>query len=74
MSNTKAANPWTWDLRVRERNLRAGTVDVKEQEKYLSSLPDVADQATPFSIDPPNFEATAAPDADDDDNDDDDEE
>jgi hypothetical protein len=56
MTNTKPANPWTWDLRVRDRNLRAGTVEAKDVEKYLGGLPDLAENATPFTVDPPNFD------------------
>ncbi len=43
--NTKTINPWDWDVRVRERNLRRGIIDEKEIEKHLSQLPDVAEQA-----------------------------
>ncbi|MBS2018916.1 MAG: hypothetical protein JST00_38970 [Deltaproteobacteria bacterium] len=45
---TQKTNPWTFDVRVRERNLRAGSVTEKEIEKYVASLPDLADQAEPF--------------------------
>jgi hypothetical protein len=44
-SNTKTINPWEWDVRVRERNLRKGTFDEKDVEKYLAQLPDLGDQA-----------------------------
>jgi hypothetical protein len=40
--NTKTINPWDWDVRVRERNLRKGILDEKDVEKHLSQLPDVA--------------------------------
>ena len=35
----------SWDIRVRERNVRKGIFDEKEIEKHLAALPDVADQA-----------------------------
>ena len=33
---TQKTNPWTFDVRVRDRNLKAGTVTDKDVEKYLS--------------------------------------
>ena len=44
-SNTKNINPWEWDVRVRERNVRKGVFDDKDIEKHLQQLPDVSDQA-----------------------------
>jgi hypothetical protein len=41
---TQKTNPWTFDVRVRERNLKAGSLTEKDVEKYLSSLPDNAAQ------------------------------
>ncbi|MGA8892893.1 MAG: hypothetical protein WB493_15125 [Anaeromyxobacteraceae bacterium] len=35
------------DQRVVRRNVRKGLVDEKDYERYLKSLPDVADQAVP---------------------------
>ena len=35
------------DKRVAHRYLRKGIVDEKDYEKYLKSLPDLADQAMP---------------------------
>lgn len=49
----KNVNPWTFDTRVRERNLKSGALTDKDLEKYLSSLPDLAEQAEPFSIPQP---------------------
>lgn len=46
---TQKTNPWTFDVRVRERNLKAGSLTEKDVEKYLSTLPDNADQAEPFA-------------------------
>ena len=42
---TQKTNPWTFDVRVRDRNLKAGTVTDKDVEKYLVGLPDLADQS-----------------------------
>lgn len=58
-------NPWDWDLRVRERNLRAGLLQEKDVEKALSGLPDLEAQTEPFSL------AQPALDGDDEDDDDD---
>ncbi len=49
-SNTKNINPWEWDVRVRERNVRRGILDEKDIEKHLSQLPDAADQAESVGI------------------------
>jgi hypothetical protein len=49
-SNTKSINPWEWDVRVRERNLRKGILDEKDVEKHIAQLPDAADQAESIGI------------------------
>ena len=41
---------WTFDVRVRERNLNAGILTEGDLEKYYASLPDLADQVQPFGI------------------------
>ena len=46
--NTTKTNAWEWDVRVRERNLRKGTLEEKDVEKHLAALPDVAEQAEPL--------------------------
>jgi hypothetical protein len=51
--NTKTINPWEWDVRVRERNLRKGVFDEKDVEKHVSQLPDVGDQAEPIPVPQP---------------------
>jgi hypothetical protein len=48
--STKTINPWEWDVRVRERNLRKGVLDEKDVEKHLGQLPDVADQAEAIGV------------------------
>jgi hypothetical protein len=50
---TQKTNPWTFDVRVRERNLKAGTVTDKDVEKYLATLPDLADQSESFGTSQP---------------------
>jgi hypothetical protein len=49
----KSDSPWKFDVRVRERNLKAGTITEKDVEKYASQLPDLADQAEPFAVHQP---------------------
>jgi hypothetical protein len=43
--NPKPINPWEWDVRVRERNLRKGILDEKDIERHLAQLADVGEQA-----------------------------
>jgi hypothetical protein len=49
-SPPKTINPWEWDVRVRERNIRKGIFEEKDVEKHLAQLPDVADQAESISL------------------------
>jgi hypothetical protein len=44
-TTTKTINPWEWDIRVRERNLRKGIFDEKDVEKHIAGLVDVSEQA-----------------------------
>jgi hypothetical protein len=69
---TTKLNAWDWDLRVRERNLKAGVLTDKDVEKYLSQVTDTADQSEPFgtpqpALDPPEELVTAGADEDDED-------
>lgn len=50
MTQKTNQNPWTMDVRVRERNLKSGALTDKDLEKHLAALPDVADQSEPFNI------------------------
>jgi hypothetical protein len=50
MTQKTNQNPWTMDVRVRERNLKSGALTDKDVDKHLAALPDVADQAEPFGI------------------------
>ncbi len=57
MTQKNPQNPWLLDVRVRERNLKAGVLTEKDLEKHLSALPDLADQAEPFGTAQPALEA-----------------
>ena len=45
MSQTKAINAWDWDIRVRERNLKNGTLNEKDVENSAHQLPDLEAQS-----------------------------
>src|SRR5688572_23191365 len=53
MTQKTNQDPWTMDLRLRDRNIRAGVISQKDVEKYLAQLPDLAEQAEPFGIPQP---------------------
>lgn len=46
----------TFDIRVRERNLKQGLITEKDVEKFLVALPDVSDQIESFSVPQPALE------------------
>lgn len=71
---TQKTNPWTFDVRVRERNLRAGSLTEKELDKYIGALPDLADQAEPFGTPQPALAQPEEPEYDDEDEEDDEDE
>ena len=71
---TQKANPWTFDVRVRERNLKAGSITDKDVEKYVGGLPDLADQSEPFGTSQPALAQPPAPEVDDLDDDEDEDE
>jgi hypothetical protein len=52
MSN-KNINPWEWDVRVRERNLKRGLITEKDLEKHIRELSDHAEEAEPVSAGQP---------------------
>jgi hypothetical protein len=52
MSN-KTIQSWDWDIRVRERNLRAGVLTEKDCDKHAAQLPDQAEHCEPVSITQP---------------------
>ena len=49
MSN-KTINSWDWDIRVRERMLKNGTLTDKDVEKHITQLVDQAEHAEPVSM------------------------
>ncbi len=49
-------SPWDLDIRVRERNLKNGRLQEKDLEKVLTSLPDLAEQTSPFGTSQPALE------------------
>lgn len=53
MTTKTSQNPWTLDVRTRERNLKAGTLTEKDLEKHLASLPDLEGQYDSFSTPQP---------------------
>jgi hypothetical protein len=46
----KNINSWDWDVRVRERNIKAGVLTDKDLEKYVSQLPDLTEQTDAVSL------------------------
>ncbi|MGH7439694.1 MAG: hypothetical protein ACRENE_28730 [Polyangiaceae bacterium] len=52
-TTNKTINPWEWDVRVRERNVRKGILDDKDIEKHLAALPDIGDQVESIVIPAP---------------------
>jgi hypothetical protein len=52
MSN-KTINSWDWDIRVRERMLKNGTLTEKDVEKHIGQLADLAEHAEPVSMSQP---------------------
>ena len=72
---TQKTNPWTFDVRVRERNLKAGSITDKDVDKYVAGLPDLADHSEPFATSqpalaqPPAAEVDLGDDEDDEDDD-----
>ena len=74
-ANTKTSqNPWTFDVRVRERNLKSGSLTEKDLEKHLASLPDLESTTEPFGTHQPALEAPEDLDDDEDDLDDEEDE
>jgi hypothetical protein len=48
---TKRDEGKQWDVRTLERKLRKGLINKKDYEKYLKSLPDVAENIAPTAQD-----------------------
>ena len=52
-TNTKVINSWDWDIRVRARNIKAGTLDEKDIEKHKAALVDLNDQTDAVTLPQP---------------------
>ena len=52
-TNTKVINSWDWDIRVRARNIKAGTLDEKDIEKHKASLVDLNEQTDAVTLPQP---------------------
>jgi hypothetical protein len=50
---TKTINSWDWDIRVRDRNLKNGTLSDKDVEKHKSQLHDGEGQIDVISLPQP---------------------
>ena len=63
--NITKEDPRFWDVRTIDRRVRRGLLNRKDYDKYLKSLPDVADKAQPIDLaaesddDEPEAEAPA---------------
>ncbi len=53
MSSDRSNNPWLYDLRLRDRNLRSGALDEKELARHLSALKDLETETETFSLGQP---------------------
>jgi hypothetical protein len=73
MSTKLSSQQWDWDVRVRERNLKAGILSEKEVEKMLTSLEDLTEKMDTVSLAQPAMASSASLPDDDDDDDEDDE-
>ena len=56
MTTTNKLNPWDLDIRVRERNLKNGTLNDKDIDKMVVTLPDLAEQTEPVTTGQPAVE------------------
>src|SRR6266508_1327295 len=61
MTQKTNQNPWTMDVRVRERNLKSGALTDKDLEKFLGALPDVGGDAESFAAPQPALAQPPAP-------------
>jgi len=50
---TKTINSWDWDIRVRDRNLKNGTLVDKDIEKHKSQLTDLETQVDTVTLPQP---------------------
>lgn len=66
MSSNKTISPSDLDIRVRDRNLKSGTLSEKDLAHFLAALPDLADASEPVTLAQPALAGDES-DADDDD-------
>lgn len=50
---TNKINSWDWDVRVRERNIKVGTLGDKDIEKHKAQLPDLEAQVDTITLPQP---------------------
>lgn len=50
MSADRSNNPWLFDLRLRDRNLRSGALDEKELSRHLGALKDLETETETFGL------------------------
>jgi hypothetical protein len=48
--NITKEDPRFWDVRTVGRRIRRGLLNRKDYDKYLKSLPDIADKAQPIDL------------------------
>ena len=51
--STKTINSWDWDIRVRDRNLKNGTLLDKDIEKHKAQLVDLEGQVDAVTLPQP---------------------
>jgi hypothetical protein len=52
-TSTKTINSWDWDIRVRDRNIKNGTLNDKDIEKHKGGLVDLTEQTDPVTLPQP---------------------
>ncbi len=70
MSADRSNNPWLFDLRLRERNLRSGDLDEKELARHLGTLVDLEAETETFGWAQPAIGDGLDPEEEDEDDDD----
>lgn len=50
MSADRSNNPWLFDLRLRDRNVRSGALDEKELTRHLGALKDLEAETEVFGL------------------------
>jgi hypothetical protein len=52
-TETKVQDPWQFDVRIRQRNLKSGALVEKDLQKYLTALVDLDAQVESFETPQP---------------------